>query len=138
MTKYGFLAALPALALATPAFAQLQPVDLVGPVAVEPAPVVASSAPPLTIHTDPLTGDRVATMVLPPAVPPAIVTTPTTIAPDSKLAWVSGHYDWSNAYQNYEWTAGHFVERPSISATWVAGHWEQRPNHWLWIDGRWD
>jgi hypothetical protein len=131
MTKYGFLAALPFLALGAPAFAQQQPVLSSVPAVVDGAPTSVPAA--VAIHTDPLTGDRIATLVLPPA--------PGVIAPSEPSAdavWEPGHYEWSRRTATYVWLPSHYIEQTPVGATWIAGHWQERPGHWIWVDGHWD
>ena len=129
MTKYGFLAAVPVLALGAPAFAQQQPVVSYPPAVIESAP--APTTAPVVVDTDPITGNRVATLVLPPT---TAVVTPDT--PPAAAIWVPGHYDWSPTALTYVWLPGRYVER--TGATWVAGHWKQGPDRWVWVDGYWD
>jgi len=129
MTKYGFLAAVPVLAFGAPAFAQLQPVVSYPPAVIESAPTPTTAS--VVLHTDPITGNRVATVVLPPT---AAVITPAT--PPADAVWVPGHYDWSPDTLTYVWAPGHYVAR--TGATWVAGHWNERPDRWVWVDGYWD
>jgi WXXGXW repeat (2 copies) len=129
MTKYGFLAAVPVLALGAPAFAQLQPVVSYPPPVIESAPPATTA--PIGLRTDPITGDGIATLVLPPA---AAVITPST--PPADATWVPGHYEWSSDALNDGWLPDRYVEQ--TGATWIAGHWEERPDRWIWVDGRWD
>jgi hypothetical protein len=133
MTRYAFLtAAMPVLAFAAPAFAQ-------APTVISPAPAVVDSAPTsvpgtVAVQTDPLTGDRIATVVLPPS--PTVVA---PSAPDEAMVWQPGHYQWSPDALTYVWRSGRYVaQAPQEAATWVAGHWEQGPDRWVWIDGHWD
>src|SRR5581483_1520869 len=124
MTRYAVLAAVPALALGAPAFADELPIaDPPAPVA--PAPAVQVQPPPVTMHTDPATGQTVATMVLPTVPSPGFV-------------WIPGHYNWDPDRHTYVWLVGQYVQRPRENAHWVDGRWQLQPDGWVWVDGHWE
>jgi hypothetical protein len=152
MTKYGILAVVPALALATPAVAQMDPADASLP-AVLPAPPIPVEGPlgpvhPVAIHMDAASGATMETVVyLPGAVPPPfargeVVALVAPGAPNPGFVWVPSHYNWDPAGQRYVWLTGQYVQPPRIGAQWVNGNWQlagsQIQPRWVWVDGRWD
>ncbi len=142
MTRYAVLAAVPALALGAPAFADELPIaDPPEPVA--PAPAVQVQPPPVTMHTDPATGQTVATMVLPTAPAPTQPPPPQPAAlvptvPSPGFVWIPGHYNWDPDRYTYVWLVGQYVQRPRENAHWVDGRWQLQPYGWVWVDGHWE
>src|SRR5579884_3990485 len=118
MTRYAVLAAVPALAV------QVQP-------------------PPVTMHTDPATGQTVATMVLPTAPAPTQPPPPQPAAlvptvPSPGFVWIPGHYNWDPDRHTYVWLVGQYVQRPRENAHWVDGRWQLQPDGLVWVDGHWE
>lgn len=73
-------------------------------------------------------------LAAPYAPPPPRVEAPPP-APSPLAMWQAGHWSWNGA--QYGWTPGHYVERPTASATWIPGRWQQGPAGWIWVDGYW-
>ncbi len=144
MTRYGLLVAVPALALGVPAFAQLQPVADVTTAGEVGPPAGQAQTSPITVRTDPVTGQTVATMVLAPAATPvetAPVGRPAELVPAVQtpgFVWVPGHYNWDPVQRKYIWLVGQYVQPPREQVRWISGHWRQEPAGWVWIDGRWN
>jgi hypothetical protein len=71
--------------------------------------------------------------VAPP--PPRVEVVPAPPAPAERVVWVPGHWSWDG--RDYVWTAGHYVERPSVRAEYEPGHWVQTASGWTWVPGQW-
>ena len=119
----GLVAALSALALCVPSFAQTLPV---------------------TSYRDPATGAMVTTMVLPPAPPTSdpngrpLSAVPAQPAPSAGVTWIPGNYVWDAPQHRYVWIGGKYAEPPRSGARWIPGRWDLQPAGWLWLDGHWD
>jgi hypothetical protein len=92
-----------------------------------------------TITRDvPQSGSTETTEIIAPTPPPAPQAEVPPAPPSPDVAWVSGHWSWDPAAQNYVWVHGRYLEPPHAHAEWVPGHFVQRPNGWLWEDGTWN
>ena len=68
--------------------------------------------------------------------PPPLRTEVRPVKPFPNAVWISGHWEWNRARNDYVWVSGHWVKaRPG--RTWVAGHWKKVPGGWAWVKGYW-
>jgi len=83
------------------------------------------------------------TMVYAPNAPPPPQAEMIPPAPNGQvdaLYWVPGNWKWygtADGNSGWTWTAGHYVQRPSRTASYQPGHWQQSSNGYLWVDGYW-
>ncbi|HVC51745.1 MAG TPA: hypothetical protein VND87_06960 [Stellaceae bacterium] len=158
MTRYGMLAAIPALALCAPAFAQMPPPAMtltpppgssvpMPPYPMPPPPrAVAPGAgptdtPSVAVRTDPATGATVETITLPPGTrppPPGEGRGAITLAATPNFVWVPGHYNWDPAESKYVWLIGQYIQASRPDAHWVGGHWQLAGSQYAWIDGHFE
>ncbi|MGH7095796.1 MAG: hypothetical protein ACREFB_19985 [Stellaceae bacterium] len=144
MTRFGLLAAMPALALCAPAFAQVPPPPMPPtppPVASMPMPPYATRAPSVAVRTDPATGATIETLTLPPGTrppPPGEGRGTITLASTPDFIWVPGHYNWDPAERQYVWLIGQYMQASRPEAHWVGGRWQLAGTQYLWIDGHFE
>jgi hypothetical protein len=86
----------------------------------------------------PESGSTVTTEIIAPTPPPAPQAEIPPAPPGPKVAWVTGHWSWDPAAQNYVWVHGRYMEPPHAHAEWLPGRFVQRPDGWLWEDGSWE
>jgi hypothetical protein len=99
--------------LAVPALAALAIAGAVVPASAQTSTVIiAPNAPP----------------------PPRVETIPPP--PSQVMTWEEGHWAWNGT--SWDWTEGHYVQRPEPTAVWEPGHWAQEETGgYVWVDGRW-
>jgi hypothetical protein len=58
----------------------------------------------------------------------------------NSVYWVPGNWKWygtADGHSGWQWTAGHYVQRPNSNVAWQPGHWQQSSNGYYWVDGYW-
>jgi|SRR5580692_4142626 hypothetical protein len=77
-------------------------------------------------------------IIAPTAPPPPRVETipPPPVGEPQMMTWETGHWAWNGV--NWDWTEGHYVQRPVPTAVWEPGHWAQEATGgYIWVDGHW-
>ena len=86
--------------------------------------------------------DEHAVFIAPTAPPPpqAEMAPPPPNGQVGAVYWVPGNWQWltsADGHSGWSWFAGHYVNRPSRTATFEPGHWQQSNAGYVWIDGYW-
>jgi hypothetical protein len=97
--------------------------------------------PPGYVALPPMAPDE-HTVYAPMAPPPmqAEIIPPPPNGRASAVYWVPGNWKWygtADGHSGWQWTAGHYVERPNSNVAWQPGHWQQNNNGYFWVDGYW-
>jgi hypothetical protein len=103
----------------------------------------SSSAPPPGYATAPPQAPDEHGMVYAPSAPPPSQAEMIPPPPDGNVQavyWVPGNWRWygtADGHSGWQWTAGHYVDRPSQTASYQPGHWQHSSAGYLWVDGYW-
>jgi len=79
------------------------------------------------------------TVIIAPSAPPApqVETIPPPPSENPQMmTWGAGHWTWNGT--TWDWTEGHYIQRPVPTAVWEPGHWAQETTGgYIWVDGHW-
>ncbi|HTB44649.1 MAG TPA: hypothetical protein VK741_13550 [Acetobacteraceae bacterium] len=82
---------------------------------------------------------QTSTVIIAPNAPPAprVETVPPPPSGEPQMmTWEAGHWAWNGT--TWDWTEGHYVQRPAPTAVWEPGHWAQESTGgYIWVDGHW-
>jgi hypothetical protein len=76
------------------------------------------------------------TVIIAPSAPPPPRVEVVPPPPSAVMTWEAGHWAWNGAA--WDWTEGHYVQRPAANAVWEPGHWAQEATGgYIWVEGHW-
>jgi WXXGXW repeat (2 copies) len=76
------------------------------------------------------------TVIIAPTAPPPPRVETIPPPPSAVMTWEAGHWAWNGT--TWDWTEGHYVQRPQPTAVWEPGHWAQESTGgYIWVDGHW-